>query len=107
MLYSRGVERWERQVRTSGRGWVELIQWIFARVLWRRWRRTLSSAGGGSFRRQRQHGDRERRRVACRRQLPKQAEVLTRVSPNPLRLGRIVPVLPVGPARAFEALGSA
>ena len=36
--------------------------------------------------------------VACRDQLPKQAELLTRLSPHSLRLGRVVPVLPVGPA---------
>jgi hypothetical protein len=42
--------------------------------------------------------------VAC---LPKQAILLACISPHSLRLGRVVPVLPVRPAGAFETLGSA
>jgi len=41
--------------------------------------------------------------VACRDQLPKHAELLTRLSPHSLRLGRVVPVLPVGPAGSLQA----
>src|SRR5215217_3629136 len=45
--------------------------------------------------------------VAYGDQLAKHAELLTRLSPHSLRLGRVVPVLPVRPAGAFETLGSA
>ena len=40
--------------------------------------------------------------VACRDQLPKHAKLLTRLSPHSLRLGRVVPVLPVGPAGSLQ-----
>jgi hypothetical protein len=33
--------------------------------------------------------------IPCRDQLPKQLQLLTRLSPHLLRLGRVVPVLPV------------
>ena len=42
--------------------------------------------------------------VACCDQLPKQAILLARLPPHPLRLGRVVPVLPVGPARPLQSL---
>jgi hypothetical protein len=42
--------------------------------------------------------------VACVDQLAKQPIVLTRLSPHPLGLGRVVPVLPVGPARPLQSL---
>jgi hypothetical protein len=45
--------------------------------------------------------------VPCRDQLPKQAIMLACISPHSLRLGRVVPVLPVGPARPLQTFGSA
>ena len=42
--------------------------------------------------------------VACRDQLAKQAILLACISPHSLRLGRVVPVLPVGPAGALQPL---
>jgi hypothetical protein len=42
--------------------------------------------------------------VPCRNQLAKQPILLTRLSPHSLRLGRVVPVLPVGPARPLQSL---
>src|SRR5215207_6829879 len=41
--------------------------------------------------------------VAYGDQLPKHAELLARLSPHSLRLGRVVPVLPVGPAGSLQA----
>ena len=40
--------------------------------------------------------------IPCRDQLAKQAILLACISPNLLHLGRVVPVLPVGPTGAFE-----
>src|SRR5215212_10221937 len=42
--------------------------------------------------------------VARRDQLPKQPILLACISPHSLRLGRVVPVLPVGPPAARQSL---
>jgi hypothetical protein len=42
--------------------------------------------------------------VPCCDQLPKQPILLARLSPHSLRLRRVVPVLPVGPARPLQSL---
>jgi hypothetical protein len=42
--------------------------------------------------------------VPCRDQLAKQTILLTRLSPHLLCLGRVIPVLPVGPARPLQSL---
>src|SRR3954471_5887940 len=42
--------------------------------------------------------------ISCRDQLAKKAILLACISPNLLRLGRVVPVLPVGPARPRQSL---
>ena len=42
--------------------------------------------------------------ISCRDQLAKQAILLACISPHSLRLGRVVPVLPVGPARPLQFL---
>jgi hypothetical protein len=45
--------------------------------------------------------------IPCRDQLAKQAILLACISPHSLRLGRVVPVLPVGPPAARQPLSGA